>query len=366
MHGDDMSKKVRVGILGATGMVGQNYIQLLADHPWFEISYLAASPKSAGMPYRNAVAGRWHMSREIPEKIAEMSVYDANSVSGIAEKCELVFSAVELDKKAVAALETEYASSGVAVISNNSAHRFTSDVPMIIPEVNYAHLDIIERQRKKRGWKKGLIAVKSNCSIQSYMTPVYALIKAGYKVDRLFITTLQALSGAGYPGPSALDMIDNIIPLIKGEEEKTEKEPLKILGIIDGDEIISDTSIKITAHCNRVPVIHGHTACISMGFQNAKPNIEEILSIWKSFKSVPQELGLPSAPVQPIIYREEENRPQPQKDRDTEKGMAVTVGRLRSCNLLDYKFVGLHHNTIRGAAGGAILTAELIKAHGLL
>lgn len=361
-----MSRKVQVGILGATGMVGQNYIRLLADHPWFEISYLAASPKSAGMSYYEAVAGRWHMNTPIPERIGNLQVYDAGVVTNAKDKCELVFSAVEMDKNAIAALEMEYAANGFAVVSNNSAHRFTSDVPMVIPEVNYSHLDIIPIQRKNRNWSKGLLAVKSNCSIQSYMTPVFALLKAEYKIDRMFVTTLQALSGAGYPGPSALDMIDNIIPFIKGEEEKSEKEPLKVLGKVSGNQIELYNQLAITAHCNRVPVIHGHTACVSIGFDGKKPQKEEIISLWKEFKSIPQELKLPSAPANPIIYMEEENRPQPQKDRDLGNGMTVSTGRLRPCNLLDFRFVGLHHNTVRGAAGGAILTAELIKAQGYI
>jgi aspartate-semialdehyde dehydrogenase len=366
MQGVIMSRKIQVGILGATGMIGQNYIRLLSDHPWFEISYLAASPKSAGMSYFDAVKGRWHMNSSIPDRIGNMTVFDASAVTNALNKCELVFSAVEMEKNAIAALETEYASYGFAVISNNSSHRFTSDVPMVIPEINYSHLDIIPIQRKNRDWRKGLLAVKSNCSIQSYMTPLYALLRAGYNVDKMFVTTLQALSGAGYPGPSGLDILDNIVPFIKGEEEKSEKEPLKVLGKIEGNQIVSDSSLKITAHCNRVPVINGHTACVSIGFNGKKPCVDEIISIWKNFKSIPQELKLPSAPEHPIIYREEENRPQPQKDRDLEKAMAVTTGRLRTCNLLDFRFVGLHHNTVRGAAGGAILTAELIKAQGFL
>ena len=361
-----MSRKIQVGILGATGMVGQNYIRLLFDHPWFEISYLAASPKSAGMTYFEAVKGRWQMNSPIPEVIGNMRVFDASAVSNALDHCELVFSAVEMDKACISALELEYAAHGFAVISNNSAHRFTPDVPMVIPEINYSHLDIIPLQRKNRGWTKGLLAVKSNCSIQSFMTPLYAILRAGYNVDKLFVTTLQALSGAGYPGPSGLDILDNIVPFIKGEEEKSESEPLKVLGKIEGNQIQNELSIKISAHCNRVPVIHGHTACVSIGFSGKKPEPDEIISLWKNFKSIPQELKLPSAPELPIIYRDEENRPQPQKDRDMERAMAVITGRLRTCNLLDFRFVGLHHNTVRGAAGGAILTAELIKAQGFL
>jgi aspartate-semialdehyde dehydrogenase len=366
MQGVIMSQKIQVGILGATGMVGQNFIRLLANHPWFEVTYLAASPKSAGQTYLEAVSGRWHMSTMIPESIGKIVVQDASNIAGAKGKCQLVFSAVEMEKDAITALELAYAAEGFAVVSNNSPHRWTPDVPMVIPEINHGHLDIIPLQRKSRGWSKGLLAVKSNCSIQSYMTPIYAMIKAGYKIDKMFITTLQALSGAGYPGPSAYDIVDNIVPYIGGEEEKSEKEPLKVLGKIDGSQIVPESSIKITAHCNRVPVINGHTACVSVGFDGKKPSVDEVLALWKNFRSVPQELNLPSAPVQPIIYREEANRPQPQKDRDLDKAMAVVTGRLRGCNLLDLRFVGLHHNTVRGAAGGAILTAELIKAKGYI
>ena len=271
-----------------------------------------------------------------------------------------------MKKSSVATLEIEYASNGFAVVSNNSAHRHTDDVPMIIPEVNPHHLEIIPEQRKRRGWDKGLIAVKSNCSIQSYMTPVYALIRAGYKVKRMIITTLQAVSGAGYPGPSSIDLIDNVIPFIKGEEEKSEIEPLKILGKIESGVFINENSVAISAHCNRISVTHGHTACVSLEFYDNKPEIDEIRNLLREFRSVPQEADLPFAPKCPIIYRDEADRPQPQKDRDDDKAMAVIVGRLRKCNVFDIRFIGLHHNTVRGAAGGAILTAELLKYKGYL
>jgi aspartate-semialdehyde dehydrogenase len=267
-----------------------------------------------------------------------------------------------MEKAAVAALELEYAAQGFAVVSNNSAHRHTPDVPMIIPEINPHHLEIIPAQRKNRGWSQGLIAVKSNCSIQSYMAPVYALIKAGCHVNKIILTTLQALSGAGYPGPAAIDLVDNIIPFIGGEEEKSEIEPLKILGRVEKNAIVNATWIDISAHCNRVPVTDGHTACVSLEFKGVKPDLKEIANIWQNFSGVPQELNLPSAPKKPIIFKTEPNRPQPRKDRDLDKAMAVTVGRLRPCNVFDIRFIGLHHNTIRGAAGGAILTAELLKA----
>jgi aspartate-semialdehyde dehydrogenase len=361
-----MVNRIKVGVLGATGMVGQNYLRLLSNHPWFDVMYLAASPNSAGKKYAEAVAGRWHMQADIPGEFKDIVVEDAGNVSKAVGKCRLVFSAVEMDKKAIIALEEEYAGKGFAVVSNNSAHRHTADVPVMVPEINDSHLDIIPEQRKQRGWKQGFLVVKPNCSIQSYMIPLYALLKAGYLIDKMIVTTLQAVSGAGYPGPASIDMIDNIIPYIGGEEEKSEVEPLKILGKIVSGKIVPDGSIKISAHCNRVPVSDGHTACCSIKFAGKKPAMDEIINIWRNFTAVPQELKLPSAPVPPMIYQDELNRPQPRKDRDAGNGMAVTVGRLRPCNVFDYRFVGLHHNTVRGAAGGAILTAELLMAKGFL
>jgi len=359
-------EKIKVGVIGATGMVGQNYIRLLKSHPWFDLAYVAASPRSAGKPYAEAVAGRWLMPDPIPERIRNLVVEDANLVESAKGKCALIFSAVELDKDSVRKLEEDYAQSGIPVVSNNSAHRSTPDVPMIIPEVNPGHTELIRVQRKNRGWEKGLIAVKPNCSIQSYVTPLFALIQAGYAVKAVIVTTLQAVSGAGFPGPASLQMIDNIIPYIKGEEEKSELEPLRILGQLKEGRIIPDNSIQISAHCNRVPVIDGHMACVSMKFTERKPSLDEILKIWKAFASEPQKLKLPSAPDPAIIYREELDRPQTRMDRDAGAGMAVTVGRLRECPVFDYRFVGLSHNTIRGAAGGAILTAELLKAQGFI
>lgn len=361
-----MAEKLKVGIIGATGMVGQNFIRLLKNHPWFEIAYLAASPRSAGKTYREAVAGRWLILEDIPENVKDIEVRDAGNVSDAIGKCVLVFSAVDMEKKVIAALESEYAGNGFAVVSNNSAHRHTDNVPVLIPEINAAHLEIIPEQRKRYGWDKGLIAVKPNCSIQSYMLPVYALIAAGYPVDKMIVTTLQALSGAGYPGPSAIDLIDNTLPYISGEEEKSEVEPAKIFGSIRDGRFVPDESIAISAHCNRVAVTDGHTACVSLEFSGEKPEIEDIIRIWREFRSDPQELALPSAPARPLIYRDEVDRPQPRKDRDAENGMAVSVGRLRSCNVFDYRFVGLHHNTVRGAAGGGVLIAELLKAKGLI
>lgn len=361
-----MDKKINVGVIGATGMVGQNYLRLLSRHPWFEVVYLAASPNSAGKKYAEAVAGRWHMNEDIPEDYRDIVVEDASNVSKAIGKCRLVFSAVEMDKKSILALEEEYAGKGLAVVSNNSAHRKTEDVPLIVPEINHSHLDIIPQQQKQRGWKQGLLVIKPNCSIQSYMLPLHALLKAGYKVDSMIVTTLQAVSGAGYPGPASIDMIDNVMPYIPGEEEKSEIEPAKILGRIEEGRVVADGSIKISAHCNRVPVSDGHIACASLKFAGKKPEIAEIIRIWRNYRSLPQELKLPSAPVTPIVYRDEIDRPQPRKDRDAGNGMAVTVGRLRQCNVFDIRFVGLHHNTVRGAAGGSILTAELLVAKGLV
>ena len=361
-----MDKKLKVGVIGATGMVGQNYLRLLANHPWFEVVYLAASPNSAGKKYSDSVAGRWHMKTDIPEKFKDSIVEDASLVEKAAGKCSLIFSAVEMDKQSILAVEAEYAKQGFAVVSNNSAHRNTDDVPVMIPEINADHLDIIPLQQKNHGWNQGFLVVKPNCSIQSYMIPLFALMKAGYTIDKMIVTTLQALSGAGYPGPAAIDLVDNILPYISGEEEKSEVEPRKIFGKVQNGKIISDDSLKISAHCNRVAVTDGHTACCSIQFAGKKPEIPEIINIWRNFSALPQELKLPSAPIPVMVYRNEIDRPQPQKDRDEGNGQAITVGRLRKCNVFDYRFVGLHHNTVRGAAGGAILTAELLKAKGFI
>ena len=349
---------LKIGVLGATGMVGQKYISLLENHPWFEVTFLAASPQSAGKSYADAVSGRWHMEKAIPKSVNNLTVYDVANLEQAAN-CDFVFSA--LSSGAAKEWEHKYAAAGIPVVSNASTHRGDSDVPMLIPEINHQHLDLINSQKQKRGWNKGFIVVKPNCSLQSYMTPLYALREFGIK--KVVVSTLQALSGAGYPGPSAFTMIDNVVPFIGGEEKKTELEPLKILGTIQNGEIVNSTELTITAHCNRVPVLDGHLACVSVEFENP-PTKEQILERWKSFKGVPQELDLPLAPQQPIIYREEDDRPQPKADRDNDKGMAVTVGRLRECPLFHWKFVGLSHNTVRGAAGGGILNAELLKARG--
>ncbi|MDR2486311.1 MAG: aspartate-semialdehyde dehydrogenase [Treponema sp.] len=359
--------KIPVGILGATGMVGQQYIALLAEHPWFEVRYVAASPRSAGKLYKDAAAGRWHHAKPWGPGVGSLLVEDANHLAGAVEaskqgKLGFVFSALEMDKEEVKALEESYAAAGIPVISNASANRWTPDVPVLIAEVNPHHADIIPLQQKARGWNNGFIAVKPNCSIQSYTTPVWALIKAGYQIERMTVTTMQAVSGAGYPGVPSLNIIENVVPYIGGEEEKSEQEPLKILGSINGGVIQNAQYPKISAHCNRVPVTDGHTACISLEFGAKKPSIEEVKRIWASFTGLPQELDLPMAPKQPIILREEADRPQPRKDRDADKAMAVTVGRIRPCNIFDLRFVGLSHNTVRGAAGGGILNAELLKA----
>ena len=363
--------KIPVGILGATGMVGQQYISLLKDHPWFEVRYTAASSRSAGKTYRDATAGRIHFPGIAESVVGECMVADASDVAAAASAakagdCAFVFSALEMSKDEIRALEDSYAAAGIPVVSNASAHRPTSDVPMLIAEVNHHHVDIIPAQRKARGWDKGFIVVKPNCSLQSYTTPLYALMLKGYDIKRLIVSTLQAVSGAGYPGVPSLDMIDNIIPYIGGEEEKSEQEPLKILGSIEGNVFKNAELPKIAAHCNRVPVCDGHTACVSVEFGEEKPSVDEVRKIWAEFRSLPQELKLPMAPERPIIIREENDRPQPKKDRDTDKAMAVTIGRVRPCTVFDLRFVGLSHNTVRGAAGGGILNAELLKHKGYL
>ena len=359
--------KIPVGVLGATGMVGQRYIKLLENHPWFEVTYVAASPRSAGKPYREAVANRWLIGADIPAAVAGLIVQDANDEKLALGKCRFVFSALEMGKDEIKALEERYAAEGIPVVSNASANRWTEDVPMLIPEINSSHIDVIAEQRAHHGWKEGFIAVKPNCSLQTYMMPLYALIKAGYPVKRMIVTTLQAVSGAGYPGVPSFDMIDNIVPYISGEEEKTERECLKILGSLSGGKIVNATLPVVSSTCTRVAVIDGHTASVSLEFDlpdDKKPSLAEIERVWTSFSSVPQELKLPSAPEHPIVVRHEDNRPQPRRDREMEKGMACVIGRLRKCNVFDVKFVALSHNTKRGAALGGILNAELLKAKG--
>ncbi len=357
--------KLRVGVLGATGMVGQNYVRLLDDHPWFQISYLAASPRSSGKTYAQAVSGHWLVEGEIPKNAAKIMVNSVEDVEAAAKACDFVFSAFNLKKEAVRKLETQYAQL-LPVVSNNSAHRFSEDIPLILPEVNPQHLKIIPVQQRNHGWDKGFIIVKPNCSIQSFLPPVFALIAAGYPVKSLVVTTLQAVSGAGFPGLAALGMIDNVIPFIEGEDEKSEREPLKILGSIQNNSFIDLDSLVLSVSCNRVPVSHGHLASVSLKFRDNKPTIQEINDIWESFEGVPQSLDLPSAPHPPIVVRTEIDRPQPVKDRDAGNGMAISVGRLRECPLFDIRFSALSHNIVRGAAGGGILSAELLKAKGYL
>lgn len=353
-----MDRKLRVGILGATGMVGQQYISLLNKHKWFDVTYVVASQSSAGKTYGEAVQGRWHMQADLESTVADLMVHTVDEIQTCAASCDFVFSA--LDTPIAKEWEEQYAAAGIPVVSNASTHRHTSDVPMIIPEVNPEHLHIIPLQQKNRGWQKGFIVVKPNCSIQSYTAPLAAIHKT-HKLKKVFVTTMQSISGAGHPGVSSYDILDNVIPYIGGEEQKSELEPRKIFGTIEGNGFVYDESFTISAHCNRVPTIDGHMACVSFECVR-KPSQEEILLAWRSFVGLPQTLSLPLAPEQPIIYRTEDNRPQTRLDRDADKSMAVSVGRLREDPLFHWKFVGLSHNTIRGAAGGGVLIAELLYA----
>ncbi len=353
-------KTYNVAIIGATGMVGQRFCLLLENHPWFKVVALAASPSSAGKKYRDAVANRWAMTSPIPEKFADMIVLDAKAdLEKIASMVDFVFCAVNMKKEEIKALEEKYAKAEVPVISNNSAHRFTPDVPMIIPEINPQHAEIIAAQKKRLGTKRGFIAVKSNCSLQSYVPALHPLLK--YGVSKVAVSTYQAISGAGKTFDRMPEILDNIIPYIGGEEEKSEREPLKIWGKIEGNAIVNTDTPKITAQCLRVPVSDGHTASVFVSFEK-KPTKEEILKAWADFSGEPQKLQLPSAPKQFLHYFEEDNRPQAKLDRNLENGMAVSIGRLREDIVFDYKFVCLSHNTLRGAAGGAVLMAELLCA----
>lgn len=349
-------EKIPVGILGATGMVGQNYLRLLENHPWFEVTFLCASPHSVGKTYEAAVERRWHMPTPIPKRESQLYVYSIDQISKALEKCQFVFSAIDTD--VAKEYEEQYAAAGLPVVSNAGYHRQTPDVPVLIPEINASHLSILPSQQQKRGWEKGFIVTKPNCSIQSYMIPLAALHEK-FQLKKILVTTMQAVSGAGYPGVPSWDIYENVVPYIAKEEEKTENEPLKIFGSIVDNEIIPTPDVRISAHCNRVPVLDGHLACVSVEFATP-PSREEILSIWNAYTPITQTLELPSAPEKTILYREELNRPQPRLDRDAGKGMAITVGRLRPCNLLDFRFVALSHNTLRGAAGGGILNAELL------
>lgn len=356
-------KKYKVGVVGATGMVGQRFVSLLEHHPWFEVVKLAASPRSAGKSYREALGGRWAMSTPIPESMADLVMYDASDVEKMAEGLDFVFCAVDMKKDEIRALEERYAKAECPVISNNSAHRFTPDVPMIIPEVNADHMKVIDAQRRRLGTKRGFIAVKSNCSLQSYV-PALAPLK-DFGIKDVLACTYQAISGAGKTFETWPEMVDNVIPFIGGEEEKSEKEPMKIWGSLEGDEIKLATSPSITTQCIRVPVSDGHLAAVFVRFDQ-KPSKEEILRRWREFAGEPQRLNLPSAPKQFLTYFEEDNMPQTRLNRDQEHGMGVSIGRLREDNQYDYKFVCLSHNTIRGAAGGAVLMAELLAENGYL
>ena len=357
-----MNKK-RVGVVGATGMVGQRFLTLLENHPYFEVTALAASPRSAGKTYKEVIANRWKLKTPMPECYADMVIIDATRTDLMAELCDFVFCAVDMKKDEIRALEEQYAKAEIPVVSNNSAHRWTEDVPMVIPEINYAHLEVIEAQRKRLGTKKGFIAVKPNCSIQSYVPALTPLLK--YKPTQIVATTYQAISGAGKTFNEWPEMIDNVIPYIGGEEEKSEQEPLKIWGKVDGDKIALAENPKFTAQCLRVPVSDGHMAAVFVSFKN-KPSKEEMLEVWKNFKGVPQELELPHAPKQFLNYFVEDDMPQTKLSRNLENGMAVSIGRLREDTQYDYKFVCLSHNTLRGAAGGAVLLAELLCAKGYM
>lgn len=356
-------KEFHVGIVGATGMVGQRFISLLDKHPWFKVTLLAASARSAGKTYEDAVGKRWAMDAPIPENIKKMVVYDAAKVEEVAAKIDFVFCAVDMKKDEIKALEEAYAKAECPVISNNSANRWTKDVPMIIPEMNADHAEIIHSQRKRLGTKRGFIAVKSNCSIQSYVPALAPLMDFG--VTKVLACTYQAISGAGKTFETWPEMLDNLIPYIGGEEEKSEQEPLKIWGSIVDGEIVPATSPAITTQCLRVPVSNGHTAAVFVSFEK-KPTIDEMKARWAAFSGEPQKLQLPSAPKQFLNYFEESDRPQAKTERMLENGMAISIGRIREDSQYDYKFVCLSHNTIRGAAGGAVLMAELLAAKGYL
>ena len=355
-------KQYKVGVVGATGMVGQRFITLLENHPWFKLTALAASARSAGKTYEDAVGSRWLMKTPMPEAVKKMVVLDASKVEEVAAQVDFVFCAVNMKKDEIKALEEAYAKAECPVVSNNSAHRMTPDVPMVVPEINADHLEIIPAQRKRLGTKRGFIAVKSNCSLQSYVPALHPLMK-DYGVTKCLVCTYQAISGAGKTFETFPDILDNVIPYIGGEEEKSEQEPLKLWGHIDGDKIVPATAPSITAQCLRVPVSDGHMGAVFVSFDK-KPTKEEILKTWKEFHGPAQDLDLPSAPKQFLHYFTEPDRPQPKLDRNTENGMAVCIGRLREDTLFDYKFACMSHNTLRGAAGGAVLLAELLAAKG--
>lgn len=359
-----MANKLKVGVVGATGMVGQRFVSLLADHPWFEITTVAASASSAGKAYADAVAGRWALGTPVPATAARMTVVDASQIERVASEVDFVFCAVDMDKAATAKLEEDYARAETPVVSNNSAHRWTPDVPMMIPEINPHHADVIEAQRRRLGTKRGFISVKPNCSIQSYVPAIHPLWAFG--PTKLAVCTYQAISGAGKTFETWPEMIDNVIPFISGEEEKSEREPLKVWGTLSGGKIVNATAPAITAQCIRVPVTDGHMAAVFVSFDK-KPTREQILSAWQEYAGKPQQLKLPSAPTPLLHYFDEDARPQTRLDRDAGNGQAISIGRLRPDNaLFDWRFVALSHNTVRGAAGGAVLTAELLANQGFL
>ena len=358
-----MSEKLKVGILGGTGMVGQRFISLLEDHPWFEVTTIAASPRSAGKTYEEAVGDSWKMTKPMPESVKKIRVMNVNEVETVAAEVDFVFSAVDMTKEEIKAIEEAYAKTETPVVSNNSAHRWTPDVPMVVPEINPEHMQVIDFQRKRLGTKRGFVAVKPNCSIQSYAPVLTAWME--FEPVEVVATTYQAISGAGKTFKDWPEMEGNIIPYIGGEEEKSEKEPLRIWGKIEDGVIVPAKAPLITCQCIRVPVLDGHTAAVFVKFAK-KPTKEQLIEKLRAFEGEPQRLGLPSAPKQFIQYLEEDNRPQVTQDVNYENGMGISVGRLREDTLYDFKFVGLSHNTVRGAAGGAILCAELLKAQGYI
>ena len=356
-------EKLKVGILGGTGMVGQRFIALLENHPWFEVVTIAASPRSAGKTYEDAVGDRWKMDTPMPEAVKKIVVMNVNEVEKVAASVDFVFSAVDMSKDEIKKIEEEYAKTETPVVSNNSAHRWTKDVPMMVPEINAHHTDVIAAQKERLGTKRGFIAVKPNCSIQSYAPALSAWRE--FEPYEVVVTTYQAISGAGKTFKDWPEMVGNIIPYIGGEEEKSEKEPLRLWGTVENGEIVPATSPVITSQCIRVPVLNGHTAAAFVKFRQ-KVTKEQLIEKLVNFKGAPQELNLPSAPKQFIQYLEEDNRPQVSEDVNYENGMGISIGRLREDSVYDWKFVGLSHNTVRGAAGGAVLCAELLKAKGFI
>lgn len=359
-----MNSKIRVGVIGATGMVGQNFLALLEKHPWFEPTFLAASSRSAGLRYEDAVRGRWRIESPLPDNVRNLPVYDAWDIEAAERRCDMVFSAISLSKEETGRLEKEYARRGFPVVSNNSAHRETDNIPLVIPEINFPLLEALHEQQDREGYN-GFIVTKPNCGLQSYLLPIDALRKAGYQIKEIITTNLQALSGSGYPGVSALDVVDNLAAL-PSEEEKVFTEPQKIFGSWKDGVIVPEEGLSISSNCIRVPVVHGHTSCVWFKIENGAPELEELAKALEEYTSEPQRLELPSAPQPVIRYFADDEHPTPRADRDASGGMAVTVGRLQKSPVLGYRFTSLSHNTRRGAAGGAVLTAELLAAKGML